>query len=168
MRRQEQDGRARRWARRCLAAVYALAGLLHIIAPRPFLSITPDWVPWAEQVVQLTGLAEIAGAVGLFVPRLRRAAGVGLAIYAACVYPANVKHAVDQAIVGGETLSWIYHGPRLALQPVIVWWALWAAGVIDWPIGRRSRARTSGRLGAMRKGVDTTSDSFGDDRCRKS
>jgi uncharacterized membrane protein len=75
--------------------LYALAGLLHVIAPEPFLSITPDWVPWAEQVVQLTGVAKIAGAIGLLVPRLRGAAGVGLAVYAVCVYPANIKHAVD-------------------------------------------------------------------------
>jgi hypothetical protein len=24
----------------------------------------------------------------------------------------------------------------LALQPVLIWAALWAAGVIDWPFGR--------------------------------
>jgi len=29
--------------------------------------------------------------------------------------------------------SWWYHAPRLALQPVIAWWALFCAGVTDWP-----------------------------------
>jgi hypothetical protein len=32
--------------------------------------------------------------------------------------------------------SWWYHGPRLALQPVIVWWALYCGNVISWPFGR--------------------------------
>jgi len=31
------------------------------------------------------------------------------------------------------TLGWGYHAPRLALQPVLVWWALFCAGVVDWP-----------------------------------
>ena len=30
--------------------------------------------------------------------------------------------------------SWWYHAPRLALQPVLVWWALFAGGVADWPL----------------------------------
>jgi len=52
-----------------------------------------------------------------------------------CVYPANVKHAVDNVEVAGTTLSWWYHGPRLALQPVLVWWALYATRVTRWPFG---------------------------------
>ena len=35
------------------------------------------------------GVAEIAGAIGLMIPRLRYAAGIGLALYALCVWPAN-------------------------------------------------------------------------------
>jgi hypothetical protein len=31
---------------------------------------------------------------------------------------------------------WLYHGPRLLLQPVLVWWALYAGAVTDWPFGR--------------------------------
>jgi hypothetical protein len=35
--------------------------------------------------------------------------------------------------------SWWYHGPRLAFQSVLVW-ALFCAGVIDWPFrARRDR-----------------------------
>ena len=120
-------------ARHILAALYLAAGTLHLAFPAPFLSITPDWVPWAPLVIRLTGLAEICGAIGLCIPRLRRAAGIGLALYAACVFPANIKHAIDDP-------GWWYHGPRLALQPVIIWWALWASGVTDWPF-RRARSR---------------------------
>jgi uncharacterized membrane protein len=69
----------------------------------------------------------------LLVPRLRRAAGIGLALYAVCVFPANIKHALDQVAIGGTTLGWWYHGPRLAFQPVIVWSALWASHAITWP-----------------------------------
>lgn len=123
-----------------LAAAYLAAGVLHLAYPAPFLGITPGWVPWPQAVIAATGVAEIAGAVALAgVPRLRRAAAVGLALYAACVYPANIKHALDAVAAGGAGAWWPYHGPRLAFQPVIVWWALFAGGVTDRPFGRRVR-----------------------------
>ncbi len=123
-----------------LAAIFLAAGVLHVFVPGPFLGITPAWVPLAPTVILLTGLAEIAGAVGLMIPRLRRAAGIGLALYAVCVFPANVQHAINDLGLAHPHLGWAYHGPRLLFQPVIVWWALWAAQVIDWPFRRRVQA----------------------------
>lgn len=121
-----------------LAAIYVIAGVAHIRSPAGFVQITPDWVPAPQFVVLVTGLCEIAGAVALaFVPRLRRAAGIGLAAYAVCVFPANINHAINDIAVGGVQMSWWYHGPRLLFQPVAVWWALWVSGVTDWPFGAK-------------------------------
>jgi uncharacterized membrane protein len=120
-----------------LSALYLIAGVAHLTRPSGFLAITPTWVPWPDQVIALTGIAEIAGAIGLAVPRLRSAAGIGLALYALCVWPANINHAINDIAIGGRHLSWWYHGPRLALQPLIIWWALWAGGVEDWPFRSR-------------------------------
>ena len=123
-----------------LAAAYLAAGILHVLAPAPFLGITPVWVPFAPAVIALTGIAELAGAVGLMTPRLRQAAGIGLALYAVCVFPANIQHAVSDLALADPQLGWAYHGPRLLFQPVIVWWALWVGEVIDWPFRRRQAA----------------------------
>lgn len=120
-------------AKALLAAAFVMAGILHLMAPGPFLAITPDWVVWPRTVIRVTGLLEILGATALYVPRLRRAAGLALAAYAICAFPANIKHAMDSAADASAFPGWWYHGPRLALQPVIVWWALWCSGVIDWP-----------------------------------
>ena len=131
---------ASRWG---LAVAYAAAGIMHLRAPGGFVAITPDWVPAPELVVAATGWCEIAGAIGLLLPRLRWWAGVGLAAYAACVFPANIKHAVDAVPIGGIVLGPAYHIPRLLLQPVLIWWALWASGVTNWPW--RQRRRTAAR-----------------------
>ncbi len=133
-----QDGMAKRFFRILLALLYLVAGIVHIRSPVGFLQITPDWVPFPEQVIFLTGVAEIAGAVGLMTPprtiqHIRYAAGIGLALYALCVYPANINHAVNNIAIGGEAASWLYHTPRLAFQPIFIWWALIAGGVITWP-----------------------------------
>ncbi|MEC3951310.1 DoxX family protein [Sphingobium sp. HWE2-09] len=133
--------RGRTIARLVLAALYLVAGIAHLTRPGGFIAITPHWVPMPETVVALTGVAELAGAIGLMIPRLRYAAGIGLALYALCVWPANINHAVNDIALGGRHLSWWYHGPRLALQPVIIWWALWAGGVMDWPFRRRGARR---------------------------
>lgn len=121
-----------------LAAAYLGAGIAHLWLPAPFLSITPDWVPQPELVIAATGVAEILGATALVAaPPFRRAAAVGLALYAVCVYPANIKHAADAVSVHGPGAWWPYHAPRLAFQPVIVWWALFAGGLTAWPFGRK-------------------------------
>ena len=121
---------ALRWL---LAAIYTVAGILHLLRPAPFVAIVPGWVPMPLLTVQATGVCEILGAIGLVIPRLRRFAGIMLAAYAVCVFPANIHHALDHVAAGGAALGWGYHGPRLLLQPVIVWWALFAGGVVDWP-----------------------------------
>lgn len=131
----------RKLVRWLLAAGYAFAGYKHLTAPAGFVAITPHWVPDPALVVMLTGWCEVAGAVGLMVPPHllrwpRPAAGVGLALYALCVWPANFNHALNDIPVGGVHLGWWYHGPRLIAQPLLIWAALWAGNVPLWR-GRR-------------------------------
>lgn len=129
-----------RWV---LAIFYLLAGVAHLRSPEGFLAITPLWVPFPAEVVAFTGITEIAGAIGLLVPRTmigwaRPAAGIGLALYALCVWPANFNHALNNISVGGQTASWWYHGPRLIAQPLIIWLALWLGEVTNWPFRRKT------------------------------
>lgn len=132
-----------RWV---LALFYGFAGYLHLVRPEPFLSIMPGWVPWPEAVVLWTGVAELLGAAGLvqpWLPRLRQWAGIGLALYALCVWPANINHfAIDLAkasagISGGLGLG--YHVPRMIAQPMLIWLALWVGGATDWPFRPKPR-----------------------------
>lgn len=117
-----------------LSIFYAVAGILHLTLPQPFLVITPAWVPHPETIIFLTGLCEIAGAIGLWMPGLKRFAAVALALYAFCVFPANIKHALDSLGTGDPSLwQWAYHLVRVQLQPVIVWAALFAGGIVTWP-----------------------------------
>lgn len=131
---------ALRWL---LALFYFVAGVAHLRSPAGFIAITPDWVPSPAAVVAFTGIAEIVGAIGLLIPRsligwARPAAGIGLALYALCVWPANFNHAFNNIPLGGTTASWWYHGPRLAAQPLIIWLALWVSEATDWPLRRRA------------------------------
>ncbi len=119
-----------RWV---LAAFYLLAGAIHLAQPAPFLTIMPGWVPAPEAVVLWTGIAEILGSIGLAQPfskRLRQAAGWGLALYALCVWPANINHLLLDLAKPDGGLGLAYHVPRMIAQPVIIWLALWVGECI--------------------------------------
>ena len=131
---------ARGCTRLLIAAIYAPFGVLHIVSSGGFLSIMPPLVPFPREVVILTGLCEIAGAAGLLIPRTRRLASIMLALYALCVWPANIYHALSGVSAPPLPSSWWYHAPRLLiLQPLFIWAPLWAAGVLRWPFGRPDR-----------------------------
>lgn len=127
----------RKLGRWLLGTAYLAAGYLHITHPGPFQKIMPAWVPLQHETVIATGICELFGAIGLLIPRTRWWAGVMLALYALCVWPANVQHAIND-LGAGTGLGWWYHGPRQVAQPLLIWWALYAGGVIDWPF-RRNR-----------------------------
>ncbi|MEM6475453.1 MAG: DoxX family protein [Pseudomonadota bacterium] len=117
-----------------LALAYAFAGYMHLVRPEPFLNITPDWVPMPEAVIFWTGIAEIAGAIGLLQSvskPVRRAAGIGLALYALCVWPANINHFIMDMASSDGGLGLGYHIPRMIAQPLIIWLALWVGGVLE-------------------------------------
>ncbi len=108
-----------------LVAFYALAGVAHLLVTDAMARIVPPWVPYPHAVVIATGVCELFGAAGLCLPRWRRLAGRMLALYALCVWPANVRHAILD-LGSGTGLPIGYHAPRLLAQPLLIWWAWWA------------------------------------------
>ncbi|MEP7222150.1 MAG: DoxX family protein [Novosphingobium sp.] len=137
----QTDSPARTVTRWLLGLIYLAAGAAHLANPEPFVRITPHWVPAAPLVILLTGMAELAGAAALvqpWSPALRRAAGWAFATYALCVWPANINHMVMDLARPDRGLGLAYHLPRMALQPVLIWAALWASGVTGWPFAQRN------------------------------
>ena len=104
------------------------------------MRIVPGFVPQPAMVVALTGVAELVGAVALAQPwslGLRRMAGIALALYALCVWPANINHFAMDMARADHGWGLAYHIPRMVAQPLLIWVALWASTAIDWPFARR-------------------------------
>ena len=127
-----------------MAVIYIGFGALHLQAADKFLPIMPPIIPYPKLVVQFTGVCEVLGGLGLLIPRTRWLAGLMLAIYALCVWPANIYQALWHVHAPPLPDSWWYHGPRLAFQPVFIWWALFAGGVVSWPFNARGRRSMRG------------------------
>jgi uncharacterized membrane protein len=90
--------------------------LLHFFRMGVTSSIVPPVFPARPFLVMLTGVLEIAGAIGLFVPRLRRPAAFWIAIMMVAVFPANIFAAGK--VVGGLQFPGV--PVRLAMQIVYV------------------------------------------------
>lgn len=101
-----------RWA---LAAMFLLTASAHWGSRRPDLvAMVPDVFPNPELLVTLTGIAEIAGAIGLLIPRFAPAAATGLALLLIAVFPANAHAARQSLTIGGQAVLPLV--PRALLQ----------------------------------------------------
>lgn len=118
-------------ARALLAAAFLAVASLHFIATDAEERLVPGWLPARRALVYLTGVWEIAGAVGLLIPRTRRAAAWGLAVLLVAVFPANVNHAVNNLQLGGILDSRLYQWLRLPVQPLLIWCVLWSTSPDD-------------------------------------
>jgi len=79
-----------------LGALFIVTGSLHFVSRfrGNYLSIMPPQLPFPLQLIYVSGVFEILGGIGLCVPRLRRAAGMGLLLLLVAVFPANIYGAV--------------------------------------------------------------------------
>lgn len=108
------------------------AGVLHFVAERFFTQIVPPQLPAPRLLVWISGVAEMALALGLVPLRTRRLAGYGLVALYVAVFPANIYMAIANPQLH-DMPSW-FHQPsplglwlRLPLQVVLVVWALWVS-----------------------------------------
>lgn len=108
-----------------LAVFMVTAGVLHFLAPEPFISIVPGFLPFPAALVYISGVLEIALGVGLMVPRLRTLSAWGLIALFIAVYPANINMALTPVEMGGIPDVWWVHAIRLPLQFVLMAWAYW-------------------------------------------
>jgi uncharacterized membrane protein len=109
--------------RRLAGPLFTFTGVLHFVIPKVYARIVPPYIPAsAEAVVYASGVAEIAGGVGLMVPRCRRAGGWWMIATLIAVFPANVHMALhpDQypEVPGGRAALLA----RLPLQAVFIAW----------------------------------------------
>ena len=119
-----------------LAVFFMAAGLNHFRQPDPYLAIMPPALPWPLTLVYLSGVAEIAGGIGVLIPRFRRAAAWGLIALLVAVFPANIYGAIHGMTLNGKPVpEWLLWA-RLPLQALFVAW-VYAAGLR----GRHTRPR---------------------------
>ncbi|MEO8702957.1 MAG: DoxX family protein [Kofleriaceae bacterium] len=108
-----------------LTVVMVLAGVNHFISPESYVAMMPDALPAHLALVYISGVAEIAGGLGLILPQTRKLAAWGLILLFIAVFPANLNMALNDLPLGGKPVpAWALWG-RLPLQLVLIAWAYW-------------------------------------------
>ena len=105
-----------------LVAFFVLAGAWHFVRPDLYLAIMPPSLPWPAALVAISGVAEIAGGLGVALPATRRLAGWGLIALLIAVFPANLHMALSGAHPPGITFSAPVLWLRLPFQAVLIAW----------------------------------------------
>ena len=109
-----------------LALFFVGAGVMHFVKPRAYAATVPDALPLHDEIVAVSGVAEIAGGLALLDRRTAPSAGWWLIALLIAVFPANVNMAVNAERFRQvpEALLWV----RLPVQALLIAW-VWRAAL---------------------------------------
>lgn len=106
-----------------LGTFLGFTGALHFVVSERFNPLIPPWLPGsATFYTYASGVAELAVAIGLLVPRTRRLAGWGAVLLFLAVYPGNIYMAYDWRDRDFSQQLVAYF--RLPFQIPLIWWGL--------------------------------------------
>jgi uncharacterized membrane protein len=125
-----------------LSLFFVIAGTLHFLSPDGYVQIMPTYLPYPLLLVYISGVCEIAGGLGVLIPRFRRLAGYGLIALLIAVFPANIHMAMNHLPLAGKPLpDWLLWS-RLPLQALLIAW-VWVSAVRKQSPIERAKLHTS-------------------------
>lgn len=131
-------------ARVGLVVMFAFTGSTHFTEMKhDYAAMVPPPFTGRLWVIYLTGLLEIAGAVGLLMRPTRRLAGICLLLLLLALFPANVYAAMQSVQFRGAPPTDIW--PRGLIQAVFlftVWWSTIASESEEPTAEKRSGSAT--------------------------
>lgn len=108
-----------------VSVFFFCGGIAHFAVADFFTASMPDYLSYHWELVIISGVFELLGAIGLLLPATRLWAGYGLMVLCIAVFPANINMALhpEQYPTLSETFLYL----RLPLQPLLIgfiWWAI--------------------------------------------
>ena len=91
----------------------------------------PDWVSARIALIYATGVLELILAIGLWIPGSMRKAGFAIALMLVAFLPAHIYTALNSLPYGGAEMGPSYLLVRVPYQIFLVWWTVWATGLIE-------------------------------------
>ncbi|WP_046758905.1 DoxX family protein [Kordia jejudonensis] len=102
----------------------------HFAFTKGMSMMIPNFVPYKETFVHLTGIFEILLAIGLLIPRLKYISGWTLIIFLLLMLPANIYASIhninyQKGTFDGNGLAYLWF--RIPLQFLFITWAYFSA-----------------------------------------
>lgn len=98
-------------------------GIAHFTNTEFFAAIMPPFIGYHTEIVYISGVFEILGAIGILIPALRQWAGNGLLLLTVCVSPANIHMWMNPELF--PDVSPVFLSGRLVVQVLLlllIWW----------------------------------------------
>jgi uncharacterized membrane protein len=113
-----------------MAAMLCFTALGHFMFVRGMSMMIPDFIPYKQQLVYLTGIAEILLGLGLLFQPYRAAVGMMLIVFFILVLPMNIYAAYrnlnyEKGTFDGEGLRYLWF--RIPLQLFFIAWVWYFA-----------------------------------------
>jgi uncharacterized membrane protein len=91
-------------------------------------AMLPSSIPYSTEIIYLTGVLELLGAIGVWVPKLMKLTGACLILMAISLLPANIYSAINHVDFGGHENGVVYLLLRVPFQFFLIWWTYYATG----------------------------------------
>lgn len=107
-----------------IALFFMTGGIAHFVVADFFIQAMPDYLAYHQELVMVSGVFEILGAIGILLPQTRLIAGYGLMALIIAVYPANINMAMQPEKY--QNISELFLYIRLPMQFILLWFVWWA------------------------------------------
>lgn len=117
-----------------LGALMVFTAIAHLTFDRvEFQAQVPNWIPFDKNAVVISsGIFEfLLGAAMMYGRHFKVQVGLMLALFYVLIFPGNIAQYINGIDAFGLDTD-LKRFVRLFLQPVLVLWALWSAGVIKY------------------------------------
>ncbi|HSK63780.1 MAG TPA: DoxX family protein [Pyrinomonadaceae bacterium] len=115
-----------RRARVGLSLFFAFSALGHFVRTRGMSEMIPPSIPYRIEIIYITGVLELLGAIGVWIPRLTRLTGLLLIVMLVGLLPANIYSAINRVEFGGHAAGPAYLLVRVPFQLFVIWWTYFA------------------------------------------
>src|SRR5688500_3169869 len=108
-----------------ISAMLVFTSIAHFAFTRGMSMMLPDFIPYKTEIIYLTGVIEIAAAIGLLVPAFRIPVAWLLIVFFIALLPANIYAAIKQidyqkGTFDGHGLNYLWF--RIPLQILFILW----------------------------------------------
>ena len=112
-------------ARIAMSIMLIFTAIGHFVFTKGMSMMIPNFIPYKESFVHLTGVFEILLAIGLLIPKLKVISGWALLIFLVLMLPANIYAAVQninyqKGTFDGNGLAYLWF--RIPLQIFFIAW----------------------------------------------
>lgn len=117
-------------ARIAMSAMLLFTAIGHFVFTKGMSMMLPDFIPFKTETVYLTGVIEIAAAIGLFIPNFRVVTAWLLIVFFILILPANIYAAINQidyqkGTFDGNGMAYLWF--RVPLQVLFIAWTYLSA-----------------------------------------